>query len=158
MQKKICNKIFFIFISISIMFLSLFLTSCGKHEEKRGTVGTIAGAAVGAAVSSNKSRGSGTLLGALVGNYLGRSSGRNKDKKVKINNLEAENRSLHKKLIKFCESCNRESRIDCANSCASCGLRLIQEKFCTRCNTIFLPQSGYNYCPYCSVKVALKAR
>jgi hypothetical protein len=143
----------------------MLLTSCGKEEEKKGAIGAVAGATIGAVISSDKSKGEGTLLGALIGNYVGREIGRSKDKKKdkekhnqEVNELKAQNRNLERQLEKWCQNCNRQVHIQSAKSCPSCGDCLIQEKFCDRCKTIYSPESGYKYCPYCSIKVALRSR
>ena len=151
--------------SICLCITMLLLTSCGKEEEKKGAIGAVAGATIGAAVSSNHRKGKGTLIGALIGNYVGREIGKHKDQKIEhekhtkeVNELKAQNRSLEQQLKKWCQNCNKQVHIKTAKSCPSCGDCLIQEKFCDRCKTIFTPESGYRYCPYCSVKVALKSR
>jgi len=149
----------------ALTIAALFFSSCGKNEAAGGTVGAATGAMLGAAVSGRHSKGEGALLGGLVGNYIGRAIGREEDKAEErtehhreVETLKAENRSLQRQLTKWCVNCNRQVRIKGAKSCPDCGGELIQEKFCNRCKTIFSPDTGYRYCPYCSVRVALKGR
>jgi len=156
------RHIFFITLCMSSL---LMMTSCGKHETEGRTIGTVAGATIGTVLSGGNSKGDGAVLGALIGNYIGGEYGRAQDDAEeekrhdhKVTTLQAENQQLKRQLMKYCQTCSRKVRIRGAQSCPSCGDKLIHEKFCNRCRTIFTPQSGYRFCPYCSVKVALLGR
>ena len=162
MNKKRMSAIF-----SSAIFLGslLILPGCGKNESATGTVGAVSGAAIGTAVSGRKHKASGALLGALVGNYLGREVGKAEDKREKqdqhkqeVNKLESENFQLKEELTKWCSHCNTKVRIVRAQSCPRCGSELIKEKICNRCRTVFSPESGYKYCPYCNIKSPLQSR
>jgi len=164
-MKNKLQKIVSCTVIISAMISSLLITGCGKDEAAGGTVGAASGAMIGAAVSGRNSKGEGAVLGGLVGNYIGRSIGRSSDRKQEqtehkkeIDRLKTQNQQLERQLTKWCVDCNRQVRIRAAQSCPDCGGNLIQEKFCERCKTIFSPDSGYSYCPYCNVRVALKGR
>jgi hypothetical protein len=133
------------------------IAGCGKHEK----AGTATGAVLGAAVAGKHSRGSGALVGGLIGNYFGRRADKKvekKEQKEKVEELKAENRDLQAQLTKWCENCNQQVRIRGAKSCPGCGGKLIQEKFCDRCSTVFSPGCGFRYCPYCSKRVELASR
>lgn len=147
------------------VFAVVLMTGCGKEETGYGTAGTALGSALGASLAGKNSKFEGACVGGIVGNCLGRSLGRSIDRKEEkkkhkkeVNELRAENSNLRHQLTKWCVNCNRQVRMRSAKSCPDCGGGLIQEKFCDRCKTIFSPECGYRYCPYCSDRVALKGR
>lgn len=137
--------------------LCLLIAGCGKNE----TAGTATGAVLGAAVSGRNSRGTGALVGGLIGNYLGRHVDNKEEKeehKQEVRNLQTQNANLQRQLDKWCENCNQKVVIRGAQCCPDCGGRLVQEKFCERCRTIFSPECGYKFCPYCKTRVLLASR
>lgn len=147
------KNIFFSLSTITISVFSLFLVGCGAYQ----SAGTATGAAIGATVGKEK----GALVGALIGNYVGSELDKTEERKEhqrEVSVLESEKRSLEQQLRKWCCRCNRQVSIRGAQSCPTCGGKLIQEKFCHRCKTIYSPESGYKFCPYCSVKVPLDSR
>lgn len=143
----------------------LLTSGCGKHETTGGTVGAATGAAIGAAVSGRHSKGEGAIIGGLIGNIVGRSAGQAEDRKEtreehekEVQSLQRQNHNLRRQLTKWCDVCGKQVRITGAQSCPDCGGPLIQEKFCERCRQAFSPDTGYKYCPYCSVKARLQSR
>lgn len=156
--------------SLCAGFTLLILGGCGKNETAGSVVGTGAGALIGASVAKNS--GTGALIGGLIGTVLGGAVGRSADdnereeveerrERAHARELalrERENQVLRHQLTKWCADCNRKATVVGANSCTSCGGNLIHEKFCTRCTTLFSPQEGYKYCPYCKTKVLLSSR
>jgi len=143
----------------------LFLTNCGKHEAEGRTIGALAGATIGTTLAGHHNKGDGAVLGALIGGYVGGEYGRAHDEDDKdqehesrVRRLRTENNDLKEQLTKYCSNCSRKVRIQGAQSCPRCGDSLIHEKFCGRCRTKFNPETGYKYCPYCTVKVTLRGR
>ena len=148
------------------------LIGCGKHESSGGTVGAATGAIIGNVISSDKDRETGTFVGALLGNYLGREVGRAADEEEttekqiyqkslrnnRIRQLQAENRVLREKTTKWCGNCAKKIRLENAKTCPKCGEELIIEKYCQHCKTIFSPESGYKFCPYCKNRTQLCCR
>ncbi len=157
----------------ALMCLSLLLTAgCGRHETTGSVVGTGSGAIIGTMLGGSKHAGTGAALGALGGYIIGNSIGKSADddemaeerertQRIHMRRqaeLQAENEKLRQAARRWCEKCNRESFIKNANSCASCGGKLIFERICNKCSTRFEPASGHKYCPYCPAGTALSAR
>lgn len=155
-------------LAIGVVFLGaalVLLSGCGAKEEQGGLLGGVSGAALGAAVAGRHSRGEGALVGGLLGGLVGSQIGRSSDEKDtrraherEVGQLKSENRNLQQQLNRWCSHCGRMVTLRGAQSCPDCGGELIQEKFCDRCHTIFSPDTGYQYCPYCKVKVKLQGR
>jgi predicted RNA-binding Zn-ribbon protein involved in translation (DUF1610 family)/preprotein translocase subunit SecG len=162
------NKLVSFSIYTFFVVLTVFLSSCGKHESTGTVFGAATGALAGAAVSNKKERGTGTLIGALVGTCLGSAIGRAADEEEndeerqiaqnKIASLKEENRELHQNQIRWCSHCGRQFDLLGAHICPDCGGELIREKYCKECHTHFTPRSGYRYCPYCTDRVQLSCR
>lgn len=169
-------------VSTSLMYIftacfgMAIITSCGKHETTGGVMGTTTGAIIGASVANRKNTATGALIGGLIGNAIGRSIGQEADEderqiqyehnekrhtqrhamaQQKIDQLKYENRILKQK---WCPSCNHVINLVSAKSCPSCGSELIRERYCRECSSIFSPQSGYRYCPYCKQGTRLATR
>lgn len=163
---------------LSTCFLSLVLSNCGRQEGTGGILGAVGGGLAGHAVAGKKNKAAGVLIGGLLGNIVGREIGKEGDKeeaeenafkeklkaqeraiqKQELTELQEENARLRTSLVKWCSNCGRRNEIPDAHSCPICGAALIKEKFCSTCATIFSPQSGYKYCPYCKDKVLLGCR
>ncbi|MBU1007828.1 zinc ribbon domain-containing protein [Candidatus Dependentiae bacterium] len=161
MEKNISSGV----IATCLLTAVIIMAGCGKDETAGGAAGAASGAMLGAAVSGRHSKGEGALVGGVIGNYIGRTLGCSSDNKreqskhkKEVAELKTQNRNLQRQLTKWCGDCNRQVRMKGARSCPDCGGSLIQEKFCERCKTVFTPDSGYRYCPYCSVRAALKGR
>ncbi len=161
---------------LGLAFL-LLSSGCGRQEAGGSMVGSAAGAMLGASVSRDPL--AGALIGGLVGGAVGGSVGRAGDaeeehqerrhreraharqhaaNEQKLAQAHEENRALRKAMKKWCCNCQHESSIIGANRCASCGSRLITEKFCRCCLTTFNARSGCHYCPYCPEGVRLDVR
>ncbi len=158
----------------SFLSLIILFAGCGKHESTGGAIGATGGGLIGHAVAGKNSKVAGTLIGGLLGGIVGSSIGKSADEEEEIENtikeqerrerrheveyLKEENERLRRNLIKWCSNCGRRCELVGAHSCASCGAPLIHEKFCKDCKTVFNPQSGYKYCPYCKDHVLLSCR
>ncbi len=158
------------------LLIAILAPGCGKNESTGSLFGTATGAALGAAVTNSKNRVVGAALGGLVGNLVGGSIGRAADEEEadeqrehmariqarreaatqhEINRIRAENEQLKNR---WCCRCNRQVTLTGANSCPTCGGELIRERYCRECSTVFSPNSGYRYCPYCKNAQALACR
>lgn len=163
MKQKIKTLISKIFVIAMLASNLIFINGCGPKESQGATVGGVAGALIGAAASEGDP--GATALGGLAGAAFGAALGRESDRKdqehehnKELRRLEAEKRRLQHQITKWCESCGREYNDANAQTCTACGGKLIREKFCSRCKSTFSPESGYRYCPYCSIKTRLKSR
>ena len=152
----------------------MVMPGCGKHEASHGAIGTGAGAVLGASLAGGKSKGTGAILGGLIGNFVGREMGKSVDDEVEsserrraydrrrhqneLAQMEQENRSLQRKLDRWCGTCHSKVTIDGAHRCPDCGDKLIREKLCEQCHEHFSPQTQYRYCPYCPRKILLSSR
>lgn len=161
-------------ISLLFVLVIFLLPSCGKNEGTGGALGAAGGGLIGNAVAGKNSKVAGTLIGGLLGGLVGGTIGRAADEEEAVDNelkqreriarrreiqcLAEENERLRKKLVKWCANCGCRSEIVGANTCARCGDELIYEKFCRDCKTVFSPQSGYKFCPYCKDHVRLCCR
>lgn len=141
------------------------LTSCGKDETTGGMVGAGTGALLGTAVAGRSSRGEGAVIGALAGGLLGSTIGRESDRESdnaahsrEVNRLNADRERLRQEALRWCSDCGRQVNLANAQTCPSCGGKLIREKHCNACGRTFhYPELlSYRYCPYHSgEKVAL---
>lgn len=166
---------YFPFLEFALLALiTLIAPGCGKNETAGGALGAAGGGLIGHVVAGKDSKVAGTLIGSLLGGLVGGTIGKSADEEEEIENnikdqerierrrelqcLHEENERLRRDLIKWCSNCGRRCELVGAHSCASCGSPLIHEKFCRDCKTVFTPQSGYRYCPYCKEHVLLSSR
>lgn len=158
----------------SLCLVSILFTGCGKNETAGSALGAAGGGLIGTAVAGKKDKTAGLLIGGLLGSIVGREMGKSADeeeefetkmkdheqacRRREIDELQEENERLRQNLITWCSNCGRRSEILGAHSCPSCGANLIREKVCKNCSTVFSPQAGYKYCPYCKDRVLLVGR
>jgi hypothetical protein len=154
---------------LAALIIFLF-PGCGKNETAGTTLGAAGGGLIGHTVAGKHDKTAGVLVGSLLGGLVGNTIGKAADEDDEVENhlkaerqreleyLHEENKRLRQNLVTWCSSCGRRCELVGAHSCAACGAPLIHEKYCTECKTIFTPQSGYKYCPYCKDHVLLSSR
>jgi hypothetical protein len=166
------NKLIALFLILLVpsVVICIFFTGCGKNEAAGSAFGAAGGGIIGHAVAGDHNKAAGTLIGGLLGGLVGSSIGHAADDSDELENnikeqrqreyecLRAENNHLREHLVKWCSCCGRRCNLVGAHSCAVCGAVLIREKICLECKTIYHPESGYKYCPYCDNHVLLSNR